>query len=271
MTELTWPVAAVLGVVEGLTEFLPISSTGHLIITGSLLGYVGEQADALEIVIQGGAILAVCWEYRRRLLGTAASVTRDAQSRRFFFNLFLAFLPVAVLGLLFKKTIERHLFHPVPVALALVVGGIAILLLDRRANHEGMDDVDDVRPRTAFALGLWQSLALIPGTSRSAATIIGGSSMGMSRRLATEYSFFLAIPTLLAATGYKAIENWKILAGASLGPVLLSTAIAFVTALIAVRGFIRWVGGHTFAAFGWYRIAFGLVILGTSWAGWVRW
>jgi undecaprenyl-diphosphatase len=271
MHELNWLIAIVLGVVEGLTEFLPISSTGHLIIAGSLLGYTGEQAQALEIVIQGAAILAVCWEYRLRLIGTALTFTRDAQARGFLLNLVIAFLPAAVLGLLFKKVIEVYLFKPLPVAMALVVGGVLILLVDRREERAAMREVNDVKPLNALALGLWQALALFPGTSRAGATIIGGVLMGMSRKLATEYSFFLAIPILLAATAYKIVESGRLLAGANLGPVLLSAVIAFVTALFAVRGFIRYIGTHTFAAFAWYRIVFGLVILGTSAAGWVQW
>ena len=269
--ELDWFTALVLGIVEGLTEFLPVSSTGHLILAGSLLGYQGDQAVAVEIVIQGAAILAVCWEYRRLLAHTALTFARDAKSRAFLVNLVLGFLPLAVLGLAFQKAIKAYLFHPVPVACALVVGGIAILLVDRREGTAALKATDDVRPSVAFRLGLWQSLALIPGTSRSAATIIGGVTMGMSRRLATEYSFFLAIPTLLAATGYELLKSWKLFTGASLGPLLLAAALSFVTALLAVRGFIRYVGTHSFAAFAWYRIVFGGLVLATSALGLVRW
>jgi undecaprenyl-diphosphatase len=248
-----------------------VSSTGHLILTGSLLGYEGDQSVAVEIVIQGAAILAVCWEYRRMLTRTALTFVHDAKSRAFLLNLVLGFLPLAVLGLAFQKAIKSYLFHPVPVAVALVVGGIAILLVDRRESAATLKLADDVRPSVAFRLGLWQSLALIPGTSRSAATIIGGVTMGMSRRLATEYSFFLAIPTLLAATGYELLKSWKLLTGASLGPLLLAAALSFITALLAVRGFIRYVSSHSFAAFAWYRIVFGGLVLASSALGLVRW
>ncbi len=269
--QLDWFTAFILGIVEGLTEFLPVSSTGHLILTGALLGYQGEQSVAVEIVIQGAAILAVCWEYRRLLTRTALTFVHDAGSRTFLINLVLGFLPIAILGLAFQKLIKSYLFHPVPVAIALVVGGIVILLVDRHEDRATLKEVGDVRPSVAFRLGLWQSLALIPGTSRSAATIIGGVTMGMSRRLATEYSFFLAIPTLLAATGYEFLKSWDLLTGASLGPLLLAAVFSFITALLAVRGFIRFVSTHSFAAFAWYRIAFGGLVLATSALGMVNW
>lgn len=268
---LDWFTALVLGIVEGLTEFLPVSSTGHLILAGSLLGYEGPQAVAVEIVIQGAAILAVCWEYRQMLTRTALTFAHEPSSRRFLVNLVLGFLPLAVLGLLFKDAIEAWLFHPLPVATALIVGGVLILLVDRREADATLKFADDVTPATAFKLGLVQSFALIPGTSRSAATIIGGVMMGMSRRLATEYSFFLAIPTLLAATAYKLVESRELLTADILGPLALSAACAFVTALLAVRGFIRFVASHSFAAFAWYRIVFGTLVLVSSWAGWIAW
>ncbi|GMV00598.1 MAG: undecaprenyl-diphosphate phosphatase [Steroidobacteraceae bacterium] len=253
--------ALVLGIVEGLTEFLPISSTGHLIITSHLLGLSGSKVLAFEIIIQGAAILAVCWEYRRLLWGTTVSITRDAGSRRFALNIFLGFVPLAVLGLAFKEPIERHLFHPVPVAIALILGGIAILWVDRRATQATLDRVDEVPPAKAFLLGIWQALALIPGTSRSGATIIGGVWIGMSRRLATEYSFFLAIPTLLAATAYKLYEERALFAADDILPFAIGGIVAFITALLAVRGFIRYISTHSFAAFAWYRIVFGLMVL----------
>lgn len=272
MTELTWLVAIILGLVEGITEFLPISSTGHLVIAGALLDYHGEQADALEIVIQGAAILAVCWEYRLRLASTALTFMRDDKARRFLFNLVLGFLPLAILGLAFQKTIKAYLFRPLPVALAFVVGGVLILLVDRRENRAVLHEPDEVAPLIALKLGFWQALALFPGTSRAAATIIGGMLMGMSRRLATEYSFFLAIPTLLAATAYELLKHWRSFdTGSSAGPVLLSALIAFATAFLAVRALLRYISTHTFAVFAWYRIAFGLLIIATSSLGWVRW
>ena len=268
---LDWFTAVILGIVEGLTEFLPVSSTGHLILAGALLDYRGPQAVAVEIVIQGAAILAVCWEYRQLLTRTALTVLREPASRRFTINLVLGFLPLAVLGLLFKDVIEQRLFRPLPVAVALIVGGVLILLVDRREGQATLQLADDVRPSVAFRLGLWQSLALFPGTSRAAATIIGGVLMGMSRRLATEYSFFLAIPTLLAATAYKLLESRALFTMDTLGPLLLSAALAFITALVAVRAFIRYVGSHTFAAFAWYRIVFGALVILSSAMGWVNW
>jgi len=268
---LDWFTALALGIVEGLTEFLPVSSTGHLILAGALLDYRGAQAVAVEIVIQGAAILAVCWEYRQMLSRTALTFLHEPASRRFMINLVLGFLPLAVLGLAFKDLIEQYLFRPLPVAIALIVGGVLILLVDRREGTATMQLADDVRPATAFRLGLWQSLALFPGTSRAAATIIGGILMGMSRRLATEYSFFLAIPTLLAATAYKLLESRELFTADMLGPLLLSAAFAFITALVAVRAFIRYVSSHSFAAFAWYRIAFGGLVILTSALGWVNW
>jgi undecaprenyl-diphosphatase len=268
---LDWFTAIVLGIVEGLTEFLPVSSTGHLILAGSLLDYHGPQAVAVEIVIQGAAILAVCWEYRVRLAHTALHFVHEPASRRFLVNLVLGFLPLAILGLAFKDVIEEHLFRPVPVAAALIVGGVLILAVDRREGDAQLKLVEDVSPWVALRLGFWQALALFPGTSRAAATIIGGVLMGMSRRLATEYSFFLAIPTLLAATFYKLIESRELFTSDTLGPLALSAAFAFATALIAVRGFIRFVGTHSFAAFAWYRIAFGALVLATAWTGWIDW
>jgi undecaprenyl-diphosphatase len=261
---LDWFTALVLGIVEGFTEFLPVSSTGHLIVASDLLGYNGPQAVAVQIVIQGAAILAVCWEYRQMLTRTALTFIHEPSSRRFLLNLLLGFLPLAVLGLAFKDVIETVLFSPVPVAIALVVGGILILLVDRREETAALKFADDVRPAAAFRLGLWQSLALFPGMSRAAATILGGVLLGMSRRLATEYSFFLAIPTLLAATAYKLIEGWDLFTADTLGPLALSASAAFVTALFAVRGFIRYVSSHSFAVFAWYRIVFGGIILLTA-------
>lgn len=263
--------ALVLGIVEGLTEFLPVSSTGHLILTSALLGLSGEKVVAFEIVIQGAAILAVCWEYRRMLWTTTTSLATDPRSRRFALNVAVGFLPLAVFGLLFKDFIEEALFSPVPVAIALIVGGIAILWVDRPNRTPKYETVDQVPLSKAIQLGLWQSLALIPGTSRSGATIIGGVWMGLSRKLATEYSFFLAIPTLIAATFYKLYESRDLFGPDDVMPFAIGCIVAFITALLAVRGFIRFISTNTFAVFAWYRIIFGALVLGTYALGWDIW
>ncbi len=257
--------ALVLGIVEGLTEFLPVSSTGHLILTSSVLGLTGPKVLAFEIIIQGAAILAVCWEYRRLLWRTTVSIATDSGSQRFALNVFLGFLPLALLGLAFQHVIEEKLFRPVPVAIALVLGGIAILLVDRRESRATLDTVEAVPVRAALLLGLWQALALIPGTSRAGATIIGGVTLGMSRRLATEYSFFLAIPTLIGATLYKLYEGRDLFVATDAMPFAIGAVVAFVTALLAVRGFIRYISTHSFSVFAWYRIVFGLVVLLVAW------
>lgn len=209
--------ALILGIVEGLTEFLPVSSTGHLILAGDLLHFNDERGKLFEIVIQSGAILAVCWEYRSRIGRVLAGLPSDIRAQRFAVNLFIAFLPLAILGLLFKKAIEAHLFKPVPVALAFIVGAFVILWAEKRKHRVRVDDVDDLTALDALKLGLCQAFALIPGTSRSGATIIGGLFVGLSRRAATEFSFFLAIPTLLAATAYLLYKERALLTTEDLG------------------------------------------------------
>jgi len=267
--------ALILGIVEGLTEFLPVSSTGHLIVAGSLVGYTGDQAKMFEIVIQAGAILAVCWEYRARLLTVSRGLFSDPRAQRFAANLVVAFLPAAVLGLTFGKVIKAHLFAPVPVACAFVVGAFVILWAERR--HKARPDavritnVDDMRWTDALKVGLAQALALVPGTSRSGATIIGGMLFGLSRTAATEFSFFLAIPTLFAATGYELMKNRHLLAAHDLPTFGIGFAAAFISAFACVRWLIRYVGHHDFIPFVWYRIAFGAVILVTAYAGLVKW
>jgi undecaprenyl-diphosphatase len=268
---MSWLDALILGLVEGITEFLPISSTGHLILTRSLLGLEGPEVTRSLIVIQGAAILAVCWEYRVRLLQTTASLFSQASARVFALNLLIAFVPLAVLGLLFKDQIEAVLFAPIPVALALVIGGVIILWAERRKHTESIPTVDDVRPADAAKVGLIQALALIPGTSRSAATILGGLFIGMSRRAATEFSFFIAIPTLLAATAYELWEARHEMSWAESGPLALSSVVAFISALVSIRFLLRFVSRHSFAVFAWYRIVFGGVILATWALGWVQW
>jgi undecaprenyl-diphosphatase len=267
--------AAILGIVEGLTEFLPVSSTGHLIVAGSLLGYTGERAKLFEIVIQAGAILAVCWEYRAKLFTVAAGVFRDRAAQRFVINLVVAFLPAAVLGLALGSAIKARLFAPVPVASAFIVGAFVILWVERwqRAHPRAarIDHVDDIRWPDALKIGFAQALALIPGTSRSGATIIGGMVFGLSRTAATEFSFFLAIPTLFAATGYEFVKNRHLLVGGDLSMVAVGFVAAFVSAFFVVRALLRYVAHHDFVPFAWYRIAFGLVIIGTAYAGLVQW
>jgi undecaprenyl-diphosphatase len=268
-------VALILGIVEGLTEFLPVSSTGHLILAGSLLGYTGERAKVFEIVIQAGAILAVCWEYRARLVGAVAGLRSDPVAQRFVVNLAVAFLPAAILGLLFAKAIKRYLFAPVPVALAFIIGALVILWVERRQRASPatvrIDNVDAMRWPDALKIGFAQAFALIPGTSRSGATIIGGMLFGLSRPAATEFSFFLAIPTLFAACIYDFLKNRALLSAGDLQAFALGFVAAFVSAFLCVRWLIRYVSRHDFVPFAWYRIAFGLLVLVTAWSGAVDW
>jgi undecaprenyl-diphosphatase len=275
MAEPTLITAAILGVVEGLTEFLPVSSTGHLIVAASLLDYVGDKAKLFEIVIQAGAILAVCWEFRRKLTGVAAGLFSDRAAQRFAINLAVAFLPAAILGLAFGKAIKAHLFAPVPVASAFIVGALVILWAEWRQRRNPaavkIESIDQMRWSDALKIGVAQAFALIPGTSRSGATIIGGMLFGLSRPAATEFSFFLAIPTLLAATGYELVRNRDLLATGDLRLIAVGFVVAFISALLVVRWLLRYVAHHDFVPFAWYRIAFGLVILGTSYAGLVHW
>ncbi len=263
--------ALILGIVEGLTEFLPVSSTGHLILAGDLLGFNDERGKLFEIVIQTGAILAVCWEYRARLGAVAAGLGRDAAARRFVANLAIAFLPLAVLGLLFGKAIKAHLFQPVPVALAFIAGAFVILWAERREHVVRIHSVDELTWQDALKLGFAQAFALIPGTSRSGATIIGGLLFGLSRKAATEFSFFLAIPTLFAASAYQLWKERHLLDGDDLGMWAVGFVSAFVSAFLCVRWLLRYISTHDFTFFAWYRIAFGLVVLGTAYTGAVNW
>jgi len=253
--------SVLLGVVEGLTEFLPISSTGHLIIAGDLLTYTGEQAKTFEICIQLGAILAVCWFYRQRLLRVVAGLTREAGARQFVINLIIGVLPSAIFGLLLHKMIKAHLFNPVVVAVALIVGGLIILLVERRERPPRITEVDQMNWQDALKLGLAQVFSLIPGTSRSGATIIGGLLSGLSRQAATEFSFFLAIPTMFLATGYDVYKSWQTLAHQDLAFFAVGFVTAFFSALLAIKGLIRYVAHHDFNIFAWYRIVFGAIAL----------
>jgi undecaprenyl-diphosphatase len=269
----------IMGIVEGLTEFLPISSTGHLILAGSLLNFTGEKVKVFEIVIQAGAIFAVCWEYRKRIAHVIAGLGSDPKARRFALNVTIAFMPAAVLGLLFSKKIKEVLFAPVPVALAFIIGGVIILWAERKQGgvdqhdkkHSRIQDVDDMTALDALKVGLAQAFALIPGTSRSGASIIGGMLFGMSRKAATEFSFFLAIPTLLGATVYSLYKAREDLSMADLPMFGLGTFAAFVSAFFCVRWLLRYISSHNFNAFAWYRIAFGIMILITAYTGVIVW
>jgi undecaprenyl-diphosphatase len=263
--------ALILGIVEGLTEFLPVSSTGHLILVGDLLNFNDEKGKVFTILIQLGAILAVCWEYRIRISGVIRQVGSSKDANRFVLNLFIAFLPAAILGLLFIKTIKHYLFHPVPVALALIIGGFLILWAERRKHVIDVERVEDMDWKHALKIGLMQCLALIPGTSRSGATIIGGLFFGLSRKAATEFSFFLAIPIMFAATFYDVYKHRDILQFNDVGVFLVGFIASFISALIAVRGLLRFVSHHDFTVFAWYRIGFGAIVLATAYSGMVEW
>ena len=260
MTELVY--ALILGVVEGITEFLPISSTGHLILTSALLGATDERWKVFNIVIQTGAMLAVVWEYRERFFRIDIALYR---------NLFVAFIPAAVIGLAFSKYIKAHLFHAVPVALAFIVGGVIILLVERRSYRARVESTREMTALDALKVGIAQCFALIPGTSRSGATIIGGMLFGLSRKAATEFSFFLAVPTLVAAGGYDLLKNRALLSAHDAPIFGVGLVVAFVSAFVVIRWLIRYVATHDFKPFAWYRIAFGLLVLLTAWAGWVDW
>ena len=275
--------AALMGIVEGLTEFLPISSTGHLILAGSLLDFTGETVKVFEIAIQTGAMLAVIWEYRQRLAATVTGLATEPAARRFALNLLVAFIPAAVLGLLFGRIVKEHLFHPVPVALAFIVGGLIILWVERRhrrqfgdRDQEGtrrarVETVDQMSGLDALKVGLVQCLALIPGTSRSGATIIGAMMFGFSRKCATEFSFFLGIPTLMGAGAYSVWKQRDLLQWSDLPMFAIGTVFAFFSAWLCIRWLIRYVSTHDFTVFAWYRIVFGLVVLLTAYTGWVEW
>ena len=268
--------AVILGIVEGLTEFLPISSTGHLILAGSLLNFTGEKAKAFEIIIQAGAILAVVWEFRAKIGSVIAGLGSDPKARRFVLNLFIAFLPAAILGLLFIKTIKSVLFAPVPVALAFIVGAFVILWVERRiktgaARPPRIDSIDDLTPLDALKIGFAQAFGLIPGTSRSGATIIGAMLFGLSRKAATEFSFFLAIPTLFAATLYSLYKERNNLVAADVPLFAVGLVVSFIAAFFCVRWLLRYISTHDFTAFAWYRIAFGIVVLITAYTGVVVW
>lgn len=263
--------AAILGIVEGLTEFLPISSTGHLILAGSLLNFNDEKGKVFEIVIQFAAILAVCWEYRAKIFSVVGDLPREQSAQRFTTNLLIAFMPAAVLGVLFASKIKEYLFAPVPVATAFIVGGLFILWAEKREHKVSVESADDMSWKDALKVGCAQTLALIPGTSRSGATIIGGLFFGLSRKAAMEFSFFLAIPTLFGATVYEVVKYRALFHGADWSLFAVGSVFSFISAFLCVRWLLRFISHHDFTVFAWYRIAFGLVVLGTHYAGVVSW
>jgi undecaprenyl-diphosphatase len=264
--------AAIMGIVEGLTEFLPISSTGHLILAGSLLNFTGESAKVFDIAIQTGAIFAVILVYWQRLRDTVKGLPSQPQARRFTLNVLIGFLPAVVLGLLFGKAVKAHLFTPQVVATTFILGGLIILWVERREDRPvRIESVDDMTPWDALKVGLVQCLALIPGTSRSGSTIIGGMLLGLSRKAATEYTFFLAIPTLIGAGLYSLYKERALLVPADIPMFAVGLVFAFLSAWVCVRWLLRYVATHTFVAFAWYRIVFGAVVLLTWYTGWVTW
>ncbi len=264
--------AAIMGVVEGLTEFLPISSTGHLILAGALLGFDDAKAKVFDIAIQTGAILAVIIVYWQKIRETLVALPTQRQAQRFSLNVFIGFLPAVVLGLLLGKMIKAHLFTPTVVASAFIVGGFIILWAEKRQSTAvRVNSVDDMTPLDALKVGLVQCLAMIPGTSRSGATIIGGMLLGLSRKAATDFSFFLAIPTLIGAGVYSLYKERALLSVADLPMFGVGLLFSFISAWICVRWLLRYIASHSFVPFAWYRIAFGCVVLLTAWTGWVTW
>ncbi|MEO4046537.1 undecaprenyl-diphosphate phosphatase [Pseudomonas sp. CAU 1711] len=255
--------AMILGVIEGLTEFLPISSTGHQIVAADLLGFSGERAMAFNIIIQLGAILAVMWEYRHKIIDTLCQVPHQRQAQRFTANLLIAFLPAVVIGVMFSDWIHEYLFNPITVAAALVVGGLVMLWAERRQHEIRVEEVDDMSWKEALKIGCAQCLAMIPGTSRSASTIIGGLLFGLSRRAATEFSFFLAMPTMVGAAAYSGYQYRELFQPGDLPVFALGFVVSFIFAMIAVRGLLKFIANHSYALFAWYRIGFGLLILAT--------
>ena len=264
--------AAVMGVVEGLTEFLPISSTGHLILAGALLGFDDDKAKVFDIAIQTGAIFAVILVYWQKISDTVKALPYQAEAQRFVLNVFIGFLPAVVLGLLFGKLIKEHLFTPWVVATTFIVGGFIILWAERRPpSSVRIRAVEDMRGRDALMVGLVQCFAMVPGTSRSGATIIGGMLLGLSRKAATDFSFFLAIPTLIGAGVYSLYKERALLSVEDIPMFATGLVVSFVSAWICVRWLLKYIASHSFEVFAWYRIVFGLVVLATAWTGMVNW
>jgi undecaprenyl-diphosphatase len=267
--------AIVMGLVEGFTEFLPISSTGHLILAGSLLGLEGEKSNVFKIVIQAAAMAAVWWEFSARINVVLRGMFSDPKQQKFLINLVVAFLPLAALGLMFGSFIKQVLFHPVPVAIAFIVGGFVILWAEARqkANPTAVrvQSVDDMTLLDAFKVGCAQAIALIPGSSRSGSTIIGGMLFGLPRKVATEFSFYLAIPTILTATVYDLIKHRALLSSADLPLFTVGSLASFISAFLCIRWLLRYISNHDFTVFAWYRIAFGILVIASAHYGWVVW
>jgi len=263
--------AAVMGIVEGLTEFLPVSSTGHLILAGALLHFNDARGKLFEIVIQSAAILAVVWEFRGRIAATLSGAGRDPRATRLLRNVAIAFMPLALLGLAFGKMLKANLFNAPTVATTFILGGLVILWAERRTHAIRVHSIDEMSALDALKVGIAQAFALIPGTSRSGATIIGGMLFGLSRQVATEFTFYLAIPTLAIASVYSLYKERALLSMDDLGMWAVGMIAAFVSAFLCVRWLLRYISTHTFVPFAWYRIAFGLVVLATWWSGTVVW
>ena len=267
--------AAIMGIVEGLTEFLPISSTGHLILAGSLLGFDDDKAKVFDIAIQTGAIFAVILVYWQKIRDTIVALPSEKQAQSFALTVLIAFIPAVVLGLLFGKAIKSHLFTPQVVASTFIIGGFIILWAEKRQKNNPavarIDSVDAMTPMDAVKVGLVQCLAMIPGTSRSGATIIGGMLLGLSRKAATEFSFYLAIPTLIGAGGYSLFKERALLSTADIPMFSVGLVFSFISAWFCIRWLLRYISTHDFVPFAWYRIAFGIVVLATWWTGLVTW
>ena len=267
--------AAIMGLVEGFTEFLPISSTGHLILTGALLGFDDDKAKVFDIAIQTGAIFAVILVYWQKIRDTVATLPSSKLSQRFAINVLIAFTPAVVLGLLFGKAIKANLFNPVVVASTFIIGGFIILWAEKRQENNSklatIQDVDQMSPLDALKVGLVQCLAMIPGTSRSGATIIGGMLLGLSRKTATDFSFYLAIPTLIGAGAYSLYKERALLSMADVPMFGVGLLVSFISAWLCIRWLLKFIATHSFVGFAYYRIAFGLIVLLTAWQGWIKW
>ncbi|HRL97977.1 MAG TPA: undecaprenyl-diphosphate phosphatase [Acidovorax sp.] len=264
--------AAIMGVVEGLTEFLPISSTGHLILAGALLGFTDTKAKVFEIAIQTGAIFAVILVYWQKIRATLVALPTERQAQRFALNVCIGFVPAVLLGLLLGKAIKAHLFTPTVVASTFIVGGFIILWAERRSpTATRIQSVDDMTPLDALKVGLVQCLAMVPGTSRSGSTIIGGMLLGLSRKAATDFSFFLAIPTLIGAGAYSLYKERALLSVADIPMFATGLVFSFLSAWLCVRWLLRYISSHSFVPFAYYRIVFGVIVLVTAWTGWVQW